>query len=114
MTWRCRVEFEAIPWQQPVPGVREKVALHGDVKLRLVEYSQNMAPHWCAKGHAGQILDGRFEIRFEGHVEILNAGDAVLIPAGDTHKHMARALTETVTALFVEANELIENGSLGV
>ena len=61
-----------------------------------------MEPHWCSVGHFGQIVSGEFEITFEDGVEIFRAGDGVAIPDGDAHKHMARCLTETVTAVFVE------------
>lgn len=105
MAWRCKVDFDTLPWISPIPGVREKFLVQNGVKLRLVEYAQSMTPHWCSKGHAGQILTGEFEIQFDWGTEILTAGDAVLIPAGDTHRHRARALSETVTALFVEAAE---------
>ncbi|MCH9674862.1 MAG: cupin domain-containing protein [Gammaproteobacteria bacterium] len=98
-----KVSFDAIPWESPIPGVRHKVLEHDGQKLRLVEYTQQMAPHWCAVGHIGQILDGRFEIEFDNETHIFEAGDGVLIPQGATHRHRARALTEVVRAIFVEA-----------
>jgi quercetin dioxygenase-like cupin family protein len=70
--------------------------------LRLVEYSAAMPPHWCTRGHVGTILSGRFEIEFAGGTEVFVEGDGVDIPPGESHRHRARALTETVLALFVE------------
>jgi quercetin dioxygenase-like cupin family protein len=67
-----------------------------------VEYSKELEPHWCARGHVGMILEGRFEIRFSDSVEVVEAGDGVLIPPGEDHRHMAIVLTERVRALFVE------------
>ncbi len=97
-----KVDFDTLAWESPMPGVRHKVQVVGDRKLRLVEYSSRMAPHWCAVGHFGRILSGRFEITFDDGTEIFEPGDGVMIPDGEAHRHMARALTDTVEALFVE------------
>lgn len=97
-----KVDFDALPWESPMPGVRHKVQVVGDRKLRLVEYSSQMEPHWCSVGHFGRILSGRFEITFDDGTEIFEPGDGVMIPDGEAHRHMARALTDTVEALFVE------------
>lgn len=85
-----------------MPGVRHKVQIVGNQRLRLVEYSAEMEPHWCSVGHFGHIISGRFEITFDHGVEVFEAGDGVTIPDGEGHRHMAKALTETVQALFVE------------
>ena len=109
--WRARpvmqmsqykVAFSHIDWESPIPGVRHKIAVAGDTKLRLVEYTAQMAPHWCSVGHAGQILEGRFEIEFDGVTQVFEAGDGVLIPSGGLHRHRARALSDRVRAVFVE------------
>ena len=83
-------------------GVRFKAVRHEGKLLRLVEYTKDMAPHWCEKGHIGRILEGRFEIKFEGETVTYEPGDGVFIPPGERHKHMARALTEVVRTVFVE------------
>jgi putative intracellular protease/amidase len=98
-----RVDFEAMPWVSPMEGVRCKIHAEGDKRLRLVEYSSAMPVHWCAKGHFGRILEGEFEIEFDRETIVFRAGDGVFIPDGPEHRHRARALTETVTALFVES-----------
>lgn len=97
-----RVDFAAVDWDSPIPGVRHKVAVFGDTKLRLVEYTPEMAPHWCPVGHVGQILSGTFEIAFDDGVRVFEAGDGVMIPSGEEHRHKARALSDVVRALFVE------------
>jgi mannose-6-phosphate isomerase-like protein (cupin superfamily) len=97
-----RIDFSDVEWQSPIPGVRHKIVVEGNTKLRLVEYTPEMAPHWCSVGHVGQILDGRFEIEFDSGTDVFEAGDGVLIPSGETHRHKARALTDVVRALFVE------------
>ena len=98
-----KVNFNDLDWETPMPGVRHKVMVAGGQKLRLVEYSADMEPHWCSVGHFGHIVSGRFEIRFDNGTEIFEEGDGVVIPDGEDHRHMARALTDTVTALFVES-----------
>ena len=97
-----KVKFDDLEWESPMQGVRHKVLVSGGQKLRLVEYSKDMEPHWCSVGHFGHIVSGRFEIIFDDGTEIFEEGDGVAIPDGEAHRHMARALTETVTALFVE------------
>jgi len=97
-----KINFNAIEWNSPIPGVRHKVVVYGGVKLRLVEYSQEMKPHWCAVGHTGQILAGRFEIEFNDGVRVFEAGDGVMIPSGEEHRHKARSLSDVVQAIFVE------------
>jgi quercetin dioxygenase-like cupin family protein len=67
-----------------------------------VEYTKDMPPHWCEKGHIGYVLEGQFEIKFEKETAIFNPGDGVFIPAGAEHKHMGRAITDVVRAVFVE------------
>ena len=42
------------------------------------------------------------EIEFEHEMLVFEAGDGVFIPDGPEHKHRARVLSDTVTALFVE------------
>ena len=97
-----KVTFADVDWASPMPGVRHKIVVDGETKLRLVEYYPEMAPHWCEVGHFGQILDGRFEIEFAESTQIFVEGDGVMIPAGAEHRHKARALTDVVRAVFVE------------
>ena len=97
-----KIDFASIPWQAPIPGARSKSVVQGNRRLRLAEYTKKMQPHWCEKGHIGYILDGQFEIRFESEVLVFEPGDGVFIPAGRDHRHMARALSEVVRAVFVE------------
>lgn len=97
-----RIDFTGVEWEAPIPGVRHKVVVDCDVRLRLVEYSPEMAPHWCTVGHIGQILAGTFEIEFSDGVHVFEAGDGVMIPSGDEHRHKARSLSDVVRAIFVE------------
>ena len=97
-----KIDFEAVDWESPIQGMRQKAVGHGSRRVRLVEYSRDMAPHWCERGHWGYILEGRMEIEFDGEVHRYDAGDGVLIPGGAEHRHRGSVLTDVVRALFVE------------
>ena len=99
---RHRVDFKTLAWETPVEGVRSKTLEHGGKKLRLVEYTPAMKPHWCEKGHIGCVLEGRFEIRFDDEVVVCELGDGVFIPSGREHRHRGKALTDIVRVVFVE------------
>lgn len=97
-----KVDFKSIPWESPIEGLRQKLHKTGSQQLRLVEYSKNLSPHWCEKGHIGYVLEGQMEVRFEHDVQIYSPGDGIFIPGGREHKHMATIITDKVTVIFVE------------
>ena len=96
------VNLDALPWESPAPGIRHKLHRVGCRILRLVEYSTEMAPHWCSKGHVGHIVEGSVEIEFGTGTQRFGAGDLVFIPPGPEHAHRAVVLSASATALFVE------------
>jgi hypothetical protein len=96
------VKFDSIPWDSPIRGVRQKIHRANGRVLRLVEYSTEMAPHWCSKGHIGHVVDGKIEIGFRDRTEVFGPGDGVFIPDGPEHEHRGVPLTPTVTVWFVE------------
>ena len=97
-----RVEFNTLEWESPMQGLRFKAMKHEGRQLRLVEYTKEMPPLWCEKGHIGYVLEGRFEIKYENAMEVYNSGDGIFIPPGSEHKHMGKALTDVVRIVFVE------------
>jgi ethanolamine utilization protein EutQ (cupin superfamily) len=97
-----RVDFAAMEWESPMEGLRFKLVKMGDRQLRLVEYTKDMAPHWCEKGHIGYVLEGRLEVELENETVVFGPGDGALLPSGAEHKHLGRALTDTVRVVFVE------------
>lgn len=99
---KYQVDFDAIAWESPIAGVRHKIYRVEARILRLVEYSRDMLPHWCAKGHIGHIIEGRLSIEFKTGTEHFGPGDALFIPAGAEHAHRALPTTPLVTALLVE------------
>ncbi len=99
----CRVDFKKIPWENPAPGARFKAFRNNDQQLRLVEFSKEFEePDWCTRGHVGYVLEGHMEIDFSGKWVTFKAGDGVFIPAGDTHKHKAKVVSERVRLILVE------------
>ena len=96
------IDFDSIPWESPMEGLRFKAMSQGGARVRLVEYTEDMEPHWCEKGHMGSILEGTFEIEFPDQTLVFASGDGVFIPSGHEHRHKARVLSGPVRALFVE------------
>jgi len=97
------VDFTAIPWMSPAPGVRYKALQQDGKQLRMVEFSRDFVePDWCQRGHIGYVVEGELEIDFNGQLITFHAGDGVFIPPGEAHKHKARALTEVATLVLVE------------
>lgn len=97
-----KANWEELQWESPFEGIRHKALREGGRQLRLVEYTPDVEPHWCEKGHFGYVLSGRFEIKFDDVTEIYEPGDGVFIPSGAEHRHMGTALTDVVRAIFVE------------
>lgn len=97
-----KVDFKSMSWEAPMDGLRFRAVRQDGKQLRLVEYTKDMEPHWCEKGHIGYLLDGEFEIRFDDGVDIFKPGDGIFIPPGRKHRHMGKALTDVVRAVFVE------------
>jgi mannose-6-phosphate isomerase-like protein (cupin superfamily) len=97
-----RVSFDALAWDKIAEGIRQKYLVSGKKKLRLVEYSKTMEPHWCEKGHLGIVLEGEMQIEFQNCIMVFHKGDGITIPDGEEHRHRARLITNIVTAVFVE------------
>jgi quercetin dioxygenase-like cupin family protein len=98
-----KIDFESMKWETPAAGVRFKACEQGGRKLRLVEFSKEFVEQdWCIKGHIGYILEGQVKIDFDGKTISYGPGDGIFIPAGEKHKHKAKVLTDTATAILVE------------
>ena len=97
-----KTEFAKLEWEYPIEGVKCKTSKYGGKQLRLIEYTNEMPPHWCEKGHYGLMLDGELEIEFQNEKIIYKSGDGVFIPDGEKHKHKGRVLTKKVRVVFVE------------
>jgi len=99
----CRVDFDSLEWQSPLPGARFKVYERDGRRLRFVEFTTDFVePEWCDKGHIGYVIEGEMAIDFDGHVVRYSAGDGIFIPAGKGSKHMVKVLTDVVRLIVIE------------
>lgn len=99
---KYKINFNNINWETPIKGVKNKTYEYDNKQIRLIEYTKDMPPHWCEKGHYGLILEGELEIKFTNKKIIYKKGDGVFIPGGTEHKHKGRVITDTVKVIFVE------------
>jgi len=86
----------------PINGLRFKAICHRNRQLRLVEYTKEMSPHWCEKGHIGYVLEGEMEIEYKNERLVYKSGDGIFIPSGQEHKHKGKVLSDIVRVIFVE------------
>ncbi len=98
-----KIDFESKPWDRAAVGAKFKASERNGRKLRLVEFTREFAePVWCTKGHIGYILEGQLEINFDGKIVVFGPGNGLFIPPGEKHKHIGRALTDSVKIILVE------------
>jgi hypothetical protein len=99
----CKIVFDALEWQEGLPGARFKAYVEGRKRMRLLELSAGFAdPEWCVTGHAGFVIAGELEIDFDGQVVRYGEGDGILIPAGASARHKAHPVTPIVRLFLVE------------
>jgi cupin domain len=95
--------WDAIAWETPAPGLRTKTVVRGGKKLRLAEFGEEFVePDWCTRGHMGLVLEGEMELNVDGRMVRLRAGDAVMIPGGEQHRHRHQATIQTTRLFLVE------------
>lgn len=83
------IDFDKQEWTIPMEGARYKAFTNGNVKIRIVEFSEGLVePDWCRKGHSGVVLEGECKIDFNGEMEYYKKGDVFHIPTGEEDKHM--------------------------
>ena len=97
-----KADFSEIKWETPFDGVRHKYLDQDGIRLRLVEYSKEMPPHWCEKGHYGYVISGQMEIEFNDRKELYNSGDGVYLPAGAAYQHKAKIISDKALVFFIE------------
>lgn len=102
MTFPYKIDFDQIEWETPITGVRNKYLDHDGQRIRLVEYSKELPPHWCEKGHCGYLISGKMEIEYAERTIMYKQGDGILIPAGPSHRHKGKVLSEKALLFFIE------------
>ena len=102
-----KIIFDSLEWTDAGAGARYKAFVHGNQRLRLVEFSEGFIEQdWCARGHAGIVLDGTFALDFDGDVERYGKGDVIFILGGEADRHKAvLGKGEKVTLLLFEVLE---------
>jgi hypothetical protein len=97
------IDFSALPWQSPAPGVRFKAVVRGGQKLRLVEFGRGFVESdWCRKGHVGWVVEGTLQIEFPDGLSTFKTGQGVFLLAGEAERHKAHVVGERVTLVLVE------------
>ncbi|MBM3907235.1 MAG: DHCW motif cupin fold protein [Gemmatimonadetes bacterium] len=87
------IPFQTTDWSQ-VPAEEHpgdvgiatwRVKQHGDVRVRMVEYSPGyVADHWCEKGHILLCVEGELHTRLkDGCVVVLRPGMSYEVSDGD-------------------------------
>jgi ethanolamine utilization protein EutQ (cupin superfamily) len=102
MTVSYKIDFAKIDWESPIAGMRHKYIDQGGQRIRLVEYSNELPPHWCEKGHCGYLISGKMEIEYADAKIMYNPGDGIFIPDGPEYKHKGRVLSEKALLFFIE------------
>ena len=102
---KYRINFKDISWESPFKGIKHKYLDRENFRIRLVEYSKIMPPHWCEKAHYGYVLDGIMDIEYKNEVIRYKKGDGIFIPAGKEHQHKAVVISEKVKVFFIEIPE---------
>lgn len=102
MTVSYKIDFSKIDWESPLTGMRHKYIDQGGQRVRLVEYSHELPPHWCEKGHCGYLLSGKMAIEYADIEVTYNEGDGIFIPEGLEHRHKGRVLSEKALVFFIE------------
>jgi quercetin dioxygenase-like cupin family protein len=99
-----RLRFDDLEgWESNAPGVRFRRRTNGAAGLRMIEMLSSAShPDWCIVGHSGCVLEGTLEIEFDHEVVRFQAGDGMVIPPGQAHRHRPRAITDRVRIAVVD------------
>lgn len=94
--------FKEMPWENPQPGVLQKVIEHQNQRLRLLRFQDNFVEeHWCSKGHVGFVLDGEMCINFNGVMTNYKKGDGLWINAHENNRHKVLILPNKFVDLIL-------------
>jgi hypothetical protein len=95
------IDFKSMNWESHASGVRQKVFIKGDERIRLVEFSEQFVEKdWCTKGHIGYVIEGGISIDFNGKQVNFKAGDGLFITEGDKHTGSVAKGEKALVILF--------------
>lgn len=96
------IQFDAIAWEDDVPGIRDRATTVDGARWAIVEYAPGgCREQWCPDGHRGYVLQGAIEYEFEDGRPPMKAGagDAFLLPGGVAHR--GRNAADGATRMFL-------------
>jgi mannose-6-phosphate isomerase-like protein (cupin superfamily) len=100
---RYRHSFPDTPRTSPSSDLRKRTLELESKRLSVVEYSTEMTPHWCDRGHLGYLVSGQLRIEFDkGDIVNYYPGDSILIPSGAEHRHVAYVIRGPVRVVYAE------------
>ena len=83
-----KIPFKNMKWEQPNPGVFQKVYSEDNTKIRLIRFESGYKEEeWCTSGHYGFILKGQMALEFSGETVHYEAGEGLWINKGSESKH---------------------------
>lgn len=93
------IAFDALPWEELSPGLRQKRA----PGARWIEHRpEHVETEWCEKAHRGVLLEGALELEWrDGSRTRLGPGDALRIPAGPSHAHRGHVDPDGHTLIYL-------------
>ena len=98
-----RIDWNVLPWNQPMPGLRFKAFQQSGRRIRLAEFGREFKePDWCRNGHIGYVFEGEGNLQFSNEMVYLKSGDGLFIPPGEEHRHMLHVLSPRMSILLVE------------
>lgn len=85
-----RIDFESLPWESPLPGIRFKTFRRGQQQIRLLEFSEGFEEReWCTRSHAFHVLEGEFSLRLRNGTVRMKVGDVGFLSSGESTGHKA-------------------------
>ena len=98
-----KINFENIPWEEVLPGFKQKKVLEGNVIVRLVEVGAGFVESgWCMKEHSGFIIKGNLIVELENKEIIFEQGQALLLLKNIKHRINMLKVTSTVEFILFE------------
>jgi quercetin dioxygenase-like cupin family protein len=81
-----RIAFPDLAWTQGAHPLERKKHLPGS-EITLLEFAPGFEdPAWCRRGHAGYVITGCLQFRYETGPELCREGEAFAIPPGTPHR----------------------------
>lgn len=82
------IQFDKLEWEEAAPGMRQKVVVHGQNRMRLLELTEKFREKdWCTKGHAVYVIEGEVKVQFAKRTVTATAGNGLYITGGENSRH---------------------------